>query len=119
MTQQSFVSRREIFWNEFERMIHGGKKSLEIGAADFPRSYRELTQDLNTARAHGFDPFIIERLNSLVLEGNQLLYSKPFFSLESSFKGIAKFVVHTFPRSVRSHWRSLGAIMLIFYGTSF
>jgi uncharacterized membrane protein SpoIIM required for sporulation len=115
MTQQSFVSRREAFWNDFERMIHSGKKTLKPHAADFPRSYRELTQDLNTARAHGFDPFIIERLNTLVLEGNQLLYSNPSFSL----RGGADFVLRTFPRSVRSHWAGLGAAMLIFYGIAF
>ena len=115
MTQQSFISRREEFWNEFERMIHSGKKYQKVRAADFPRSYRELTQDLNTARAHGFDPFIIERLNTLVLEGNQLLYSNPSFSL----KGVAHFIICTFPRAVRSHWRGLGAAMLVFYGIAF
>jgi uncharacterized membrane protein SpoIIM required for sporulation len=74
-----------------------------------------LTQDLNTARAHGFDPFIIERLNALVLEGNQLLYNNPSFS----FRGIADFILRGFPCSVRSQWRGLGAAMLIFYGIAF
>ena len=119
MTQQSFISRREAFWNDFERMIHDGKKIQKTKAADFPRAYRELTQDLNTARAHGFDPFIIERLNSLVLEGNQILYSNRSLSFNSSIEGITDFILRTFPRSVRSHWRSLGVIMLIFYGVAF
>jgi uncharacterized membrane protein SpoIIM required for sporulation len=112
MTQQSFVSRREVFWNDFEKLLRGGGKDLKERAACFPRYYRELTQDLNTARAHGFDPSIIERLNVLVLEGNQLLYSRRFFSLQ----GAADFLLRTFPQAVRSQWRSLGAVMLIFYG---
>jgi uncharacterized membrane protein SpoIIM required for sporulation len=112
MTQQSFVSRREAFWNDFEKLVRGSRRNLQEQAARFPRYYRELTQDLNTARAHGFDPSIIERLNALVLEGNQLLYTKRSFSL----KGAADFLLRTFPQAVRSQWRSLGTAALIFYG---
>ena len=115
MTQQSFVNRREVFWNEFESMLRGRKKSLKLKAASFPRSYRELTQDLNTARAHGFDPSIIDRLNTLVLEGNQILYGSRTFSL----RGMADFILRTFPQAVRVNWRGLGAAMLLFYGTAF
>ncbi|MDR1863416.1 MAG: stage II sporulation protein M, partial [Treponema sp.] len=75
----------------------------------------ELTQDLNTARAHGFDPSIIDRLNYLVQEGNQLLYGQRSLSLRSA----ADFILRTFPRTVRSQWRSLGAAALVFYGLAF
>ena len=115
MTQQSFVSRREKFWNEFEELVRGGRKSLKARASWFPLGYRELTQDLNTARAHGFDPSIIEKLNSLVLEGNQILYSQRSWSLKS----VADFVIRVFPRTVRSQWRPLLASILIFYGLAF
>ncbi|MDR0312864.1 MAG: stage II sporulation protein M [Treponema sp.] len=114
MTQQSFLSRREAFWNEYEAIIRPGRKSVKKQAASFPRIYRELCQDLNTARAHGFDPSIIERLNMLVLEGNQLLYSNRSFS----FRIIADFILRTFPRAVRSHWRGLCVALLLFYGIS-
>ena len=112
MTQQAFVKRREKFWNEFEKAVRGGKKNLKAKASWFPLGYRELTQDLNTARAHGFDPSIIERLNSLVLEGNHILYSRRSWSLNV----FADFVLRVFPRAVRFHWRSLMALHLLFYG---
>ena len=112
MTQQTFVIRREKFWKEFEAAVRGGRKNLKTQAPWFPLGYRELTQDLNTARAHGFDPSIIERLNSLVLEGNQILYSRRSWSV----KTLVDFVLRIFPRAVRSQWRSLGAALLIFYG---
>jgi uncharacterized membrane protein SpoIIM required for sporulation len=115
MTQRSFVSRREAFWNEFENLVRGGRKNLKRRAAWFPGGYRELTQDLNTARAHGFDPSIIDRLNYLVQEGNQLLYGQRSLSLRTA----ADFILRTFPRTVRSQWRSLGAVTLIFYGLAF
>ena len=112
MTQKSFIGRRKPFWDDFERMIRGGKKTLKNNSAAFPQMYRELTQDLNTARANGFDPSIIERLNTLVLEGNQLLYGSRSFS----FGKAADFLLRTFPRTVRSQWRSLWTVTLIFYG---
>ena len=112
MTQQSFAGRREKSWGEFEATVRGGKKDLKAGAAKFPLGYRQLTQDLNTARAHGFDPSIIDRLNSLVLDGNQILYSQRSWS----FKNAADFVLKNFPRAVRSQWRSLAAALLLFYG---
>ena len=112
MTQQSFVNRREKFWNEFEAIVRGGKKSLKTGASRFPSGFREMTQDLNTARANGFDPSIIERLNSLVLEGNQILYTKRSWSIKMA----ADFVLRVFPGTVRSQWRSVGAAILVFYG---
>jgi uncharacterized membrane protein SpoIIM required for sporulation len=112
MKEQIFIKRRQSFWNEFERTIRGGKQLIRIEAANFPRQYRELTQDLNTARAHGFDPLIIDKLNALALEGNQLLYSKRSFS----FRNAAVFVLQTFPRAVRAHWRSIAAVMFVFYG---
>ena len=115
MTQQSFVNRREKSWNEFEALVRGGRKNLMKRASWFPLGYRELTQDLNTARVHGFDPSIIERLNSLVLDGNQILYSRRSWSLKSA----ADFVLRVFPCTVRSQWRSLLAAMLIFYGLAF
>ena len=115
MTQQVFVLQREKFWNEFEAVVRGGKSSLRKKATWFPQGYRELTQDLNTAKAHGFDPFIIERLNSLVLEGSQILYASRSLSL----KAVADFLLRTFPQAVRSQWRSFAAALLLFYGLAF
>jgi uncharacterized membrane protein SpoIIM required for sporulation len=112
MTQRNFVNRREKFWDEFEAVVRGGKKSLKTWASRFPAGYRELTQDLNTARANGFDPSIIEKLNSLVLEGNQILYTKRSWPVKMA----ADFILRVFPATVRSQWRSIGAAVLVFYG---
>jgi uncharacterized membrane protein SpoIIM required for sporulation len=115
MTEGSFVHRREGFWREFEAVLNGGKAGLRARAGWFPRGFREVAQDLNTARAHGFDPALIERLNRLVLEGNQLLYGQWSFSL----KPLARFLLETFPRRVRAQWRGIGAAFLVFYGLAF
>jgi uncharacterized membrane protein SpoIIM required for sporulation len=115
LTQQSFLSLREKFWDEFESVIRGGRKELVKKASSFPQRYRELCQDLNIARAHGFDPSIIDRLNSLVLEGNQILYSQRSWSPVAA----VDFVFRVFPRTLRSQWRSLAAVFLTFYSLLF
>ena len=85
------------------------------GAVPFIRCFREITQDLNTAKAHNFDPVIIERLNSLVSEGNQILYSQHIWP----FKALVNFIIITFPQKVRLHWRGILAASLLFYGIAF
>ena len=115
MTEQTFIRRRESSWAEFGAMLFGGRKKIKAGAGAFVRSFRELTQDLNTARAHNFDPAVIERLNALVNEGNQILYGQH----ELPLKIPARFILRTFPQKVRSQWRGILASFLLFYGIAF
>jgi uncharacterized membrane protein SpoIIM required for sporulation len=112
VTEQTFVRRRESSWQEFGELAPGKKRKITAGASSFVRRFRELTQDLNTARAHGFDPAIIERLNMLVNEGNQILYGQHAWSLARP----AYFILRTFPQTVRSQWRGILAAFLLFYG---
>jgi uncharacterized membrane protein SpoIIM required for sporulation len=112
VNEQTFIRGRKKFWDEFEGVVNGGAKEIRAYARRFPRSFREITQDLNTAKAHGFDPALINRLNYLALEGNQILYGGRTWSLKEA----AGFVFRTFPQTVRAHWRGLGITHLIFYG---
>ncbi|MDR2211904.1 MAG: stage II sporulation protein M [Spirochaetaceae bacterium] len=112
MTQGSFIERREKDWKELERVIGGSKRVVAQRAAWFPQAFRMLTGDLNTARSHGFDPALIERLNRLTMEGNQMLYGREPFS----WKSLGNFVFRSFPGAVRAHWRSFWACFLIFFG---
>jgi uncharacterized membrane protein SpoIIM required for sporulation len=112
MTEQAFVRRREAAWQEFSAMVLGTRRRIAADAPAFVSSFRNLTQDLNTARAHGFDPAIIERLNILVNEGNQILYGQREWTLALP----ACFILQTFPQKVREQWRGIGAALLLFYG---
>jgi uncharacterized membrane protein SpoIIM required for sporulation len=112
MTEQSFVQRRGKVWSEFAVLVTGNRRRLKKGSLQFLRSFREITQDLNTAKANGFDPAIIERLNTLVNEGNQILYSQHDWSV----KTLILFLIKTFPQKVRSHWKGILAVSLLFYG---
>jgi uncharacterized membrane protein SpoIIM required for sporulation len=115
VNEQNFIRNRKKFWDEFEGVINGGPREIRAYARQFPRSFREITQDLNTAKAHGFDPALILRLNYLAIEGNQILYGGRTWS----FKEAANFIFRTFPQAVRAQWRGLGITHLIFYGLAF
>jgi len=116
MTENAFLKRRSEIWNSFTVLVRGNKNDLKAGAAvSFIRMFREITQDLNTAKANGYDPEIIERLNSLVNEGNQIIYSLHEWPLKS----FAQFILFTFPQKVRLHWKGILASMLLFYGITF
>jgi uncharacterized membrane protein SpoIIM required for sporulation len=111
MTERSFIARRGKFWQEFSQTL-GSRRLMRQRARRFPQDFRELSQDLNTARAHGFDPALVDRLNRLVLEGHQRLYDCREFSLTP----LLTFVSRTFPRQIRANWKGLAAAALIFYG---
>jgi len=112
MTEQNFIRRREPVWNEFSAFVSGKKRKLKKRAVPFIRCFREITQDLNTAKANNFDPAIIERLNILVNEGNQILYGQHNWSA----KALIFFILRTFPQKVRSQWRGILAVTMLFYG---
>jgi uncharacterized membrane protein SpoIIM required for sporulation len=112
MTERSFVIRREPAWQEFSKLVTGKRKELKKGSVSFIHMFREITQDLNTAKACGFDPVIIERLNNLVNEGNQILYKQHTWPV----KAPVNFLLNTFPQKVRSQWRGILAVTLLFYG---
>jgi uncharacterized membrane protein SpoIIM required for sporulation len=115
MTEQSFVQRRGQIWSEFAVLVKGNRRRLIKGSLQFLKFFREITQDLNTAKANGFDPAIIERLNTLVNEGNQILYGQHDWSIKPPIR----FILKTFPQKIRSNWKGILAVSLIFYGLMF
>jgi uncharacterized membrane protein SpoIIM required for sporulation len=112
VTEQAFIMRREASWKAFESFVSGSAKEIRAAADSFPLQFRELTQDLNTARSHGFDSAIVERLNILVNEGNQILYGQH----DWSFKIAVNYLFNILPRKIRSQWRGFLSCLLLFYG---
>ena len=112
MTEKTFLLRRESAWQEFSEMVMGSRKKIKYRAPLFIKLFREITQDLNTAKAHSFDPVIIERLNILVNEGYQIIYGQ----FNWPIKKFIDFILNTFPRCIRSQRRGILAAMSLFYG---
>lgn len=118
MTERNFRASREEEWQRFESLLRASKSEFRANAGSFPARLRSLAGDLNTAKASGFDTALIERLNRLVLDGNHILYGARTFSLKPALKAPSVFIMRTFPRALRSHWRSFAACCLVFYGLS-
>jgi len=112
MNEQNFIRKRSETWNEFSVLVRAERNELKKGAPSFIRRFREITQDLNTAKSNNYDPEVIERLNALVYEGTQILYSRRSWP----FKQAARFILETFPGKVRLHWRGILASSFLFYG---
>jgi uncharacterized membrane protein SpoIIM required for sporulation len=112
MNEQNFIQRREHVWKEFSKLITGNRKELRKVAVPFIQKFREITQDLNTTKTYGYDPVIIERLNTLVNEGNQILYAQRGWTIKKPLY----FILYTFPQKVRTNWQGILAVILLFYG---
>ncbi|GHU43984.1 membrane protein [Spirochaetia bacterium] len=114
MKEQFFLRMREPSWRSFESLLSGGRQKKSSYHC-FPEILREISSDLCTAQANGFDPAITERLNRLLMDGNQILYKHNSFPLKEA----SVFVFKTFPRSIRSLWKPVAACHLLFYGIVF
>lgn len=118
MTQQEFIARYETQWKEFERVINVltvARRQRRTSGADlceFPRSYRQLCQQLALARDRDYAAYIIDRLNNLVLRGHQYLYE----SRAGIWFNILQGVVYRFPRQVRHDIRLFWLAALLMFG---
>jgi len=112
MTEENFLNRRNEAWNEFSVLLRADKLNPGKEAHSFIQRFREITQDLNIAKANSYDPAVIERLNILVNEGSQILYSRRSWPVKKA----ALFILETFPQKIRLNWRGILSSALLFYG---
>jgi uncharacterized membrane protein SpoIIM required for sporulation len=115
MKQRTFENDHQSQWQELEQWLNEADKRTEDSEEmiHFPRRYRQVCQHLALARDRHYTPYLIERLNGLVLRGHQQLYSA-----RSSFVSkILSFLLLYFPHRVRSEASLLGLCCLLFFGS--
>jgi len=116
--QRTFENNHQPQWQELEQWLDEVDKRKWSDAksekmAHFPRRYRQVCQHLALARDRHYTPYLIERLNRLVLRGHQQLYST-----RSGLIGkILSFLFLHFPHRVRSEGYLLGLCILLFFGS--
>ena len=110
MRQDGFERAREPAWAQFERAL--AEIEARRAAADFPRQYRLLCQDLVLARDRQFDGALVQRLNALALRGHQVLYGAG-----AAQGGFVNLFLRRFPRAVRREWRIALLLCVFFYGS--
>lgn len=114
MTENFFIKTRSRDWEEFESLLYSGGSYFSAAAPGFPEKLREISSDLNTAKAHGFNPLLVERLNRLVLDARQKMSARGGVSL----KDLLEFIAASFPRAVRRRFVSFAACAALFYGAA-
>lgn len=82
MKQQDFEQHYEGLWLRMETLLQAGqkqRKKKEQQAYDYallPSDYRRLCHCLALAKHRGYSPYLVDRLNRLVLACHNLLYSQ-------------------------------------------
>lgn len=102
MNSADFVQRRRKAWRELDQMIESMEKGKPgPGVEELPLKFREACADLALADHRMYGGSLIGRLNDLVIRGYKLLYR----SRRKGTESFVRFVVVTFPSTVRKEWR--------------
>lgn len=108
MRQEQFVARHQAEWLAFESWLlargesaRRARKERNTGTLtdeEVPARYRRICQQLALARARGYSPVVVDRLQALMQQGHGVLYRTP----APRWQRAARFLLADFPRLVRS-----------------
>ena len=111
----SFVARNKQDWDELERLVQRGRRSLRsFSAEDLSRLdvlYRRTTIHLARASTRTTDRQLIEYLNGLTASAHSLIYLPP---RRSVLAGTAQFLVEGFARCIARNLRFHALALLLF-----
>jgi uncharacterized membrane protein SpoIIM required for sporulation len=115
MNQQDFEQRNEPVWKELDAVVTAlGKKVTPASitlSAKFPQLYRQVCHDLAIARERQYTTHVIDRLNLLMMQGHQYLYS----ARAGNITRIMHFLGGGFPAIIRREWRYFWLAFVLFY----
>lgn len=115
MNQSDFIRKRSGEWRWMEEILSAPRQNFSKKAREFPPAYRRIIRDLNTARAEDFDPYLVERLDRMVVDGHGILYG----SRRLRIKPLLDFITTGFPGLVRKKWKLLGTFAAVFFVLTF
>ncbi len=99
MKREPFVAARQERWTRLQKLIEQlRRRKKTAGAAELPRLYRQVCQDLALARRRMYGRELALDLNQLALDGREQLYRPP-----GRFAArVGRFLASGFPRLLRS-----------------
>ena len=116
MKENRFIQAREEMWISFENAVKefesSRKNNTSTSVEKFVVLYRSVSHDLTVARTRHYGANLIDRLNTLVVRGHNLVYISRTGWLEKIFH----FYTHSFPSEVRKHKKWLLTSLLFFAG---
>lgn len=113
MKQQLFEEANSKAWERFEAYLKGNDDSLR--ASEFVQLYRQICHDLAVTQQRQYSPYLIDRLNKLVMEGHQRLYQRK----TRFFYELMQFVASGLPRAIRQESRFVVLSAFLFAGPAF
>ena len=111
MKQQTFEQQHESLWQQFAQSLEQLEKK-HVTSVHFPQQYRQLCHHLALARDRHYSPYLIERLNRLVLRGHQQMYTQ---RQHHFFASLFQFIIADFPHAIRSEWKLITLSALLFF----
>jgi len=112
MTVGDFEHKNAARWAEYERLVEQVRKGKAgPDAEELPRRFRELCLDLSLAESRMYGGKITERLNSLVIQGHEIIYRPR----RGGWENFITFVAVKFPQAVRRDWRLFWLCNLVFW----
>lgn len=123
MKQSVFVQTNEPLWVKLETWLdfqelpksERKKRKAEESPADFPADYRHICHHLALAQSRMYSPFLIERLNQLVVRGHNQLYS----SRMHFWHRMVDFFLRGLPQLVRQERKIVYLSAALFFGSLF
>jgi len=112
MRQEQFLARYQHEWQQLEDWLEErhSHATEPMNAAVFPARYRRLCQHLALARARGYSPHLVQRLQHLMQRGHALLYRTRTPRLRRALE----FLLADFPYLVRSQGRMMWIACALF-----
>jgi uncharacterized membrane protein SpoIIM required for sporulation len=119
VNQEAFQARHEGDWIAFENWLETATArrrrdhtaTATIGEESVAQRYRVLCQHLALARDRQYSPGLVERLNSIVMRGHQVLYG----THTETGPAVARFFAADFARAVRKQWRPVALAAALFF----
>ena len=109
INQTTFETQHKEQWLRFEKWLNVRDSTDQ---AEFPQVYLQLTQHFALAQQRQYSPRLVAFLQDLVYRGHLQLYK------DRSHKrsGFIQFIMQTFPRRLRQHWKLFIVANFLFYG---
>lgn len=113
MKQQDFEQHHQALWRRIELVLDSPHKyttESRVHLAQFPADYRQLCHCLAIAKHRAYSPYLVDRINRLVLACHNLLYSQsPRFRYQW-----LRFFFAGFPQVLHANRRYIQVAALLF-----
>ena len=116
MNQETFEKKHRQEWERFEQwQSDAGKRQAPDtpAVAEIPYLFRQVCHHLALAKQRMYSPYLVARLNRLVLGGHAEFYR----NRAGMFSRILHFILVDFPATVRQEYRLMTLSVMLFFGS--